>query len=75
MSILEKAKEVVVVRQPKTHYRSDEWQEVAIAWIKGEITLNQINVAIDKPKTGNILYGLSVALREAYREGKLKIVK
>lgn len=52
----------------------EERIEIAIAWMKGEITSGQVAFALDKANhTGNILYVLAVILREAYTRGFLKI--
>jgi hypothetical protein len=63
-------------RKTKYEYRSKEFQDTAIAWLKGEVSLTQINRALGIHKnlsSGNMLYGFSVALREAYRNKRITI--
>jgi len=71
-TLLQKAKKV------KMRHRkiivTDEHIELALAWVKDDITLTQVNLALNKPRdTGNTLYALAVYIREAYRKGQIKI--
>lgn len=78
MSLLENAKKVTLSsrgRAPKHDYRSKEFQDVAIAWLKGEIGITQVNTALGNKRnlSGSMLYGFAVALREAYRNKRFTI--
>ncbi len=73
-TLLEKAKKIKGKAHPKVPL-TNEHLELAFAWLRNEIGLTQVNLAIGKDphKSGNILYSIAVWLREAYRQGKLKI--
>jgi hypothetical protein len=74
-TLLEKAKEVETKK--KKSVDEDEFSELAIAWLKGEITNKQAYISYyGEPKTfasGNILYLIAVSLRNLYKKGKIKI--
>jgi hypothetical protein len=80
-SLLEKAKKVRP--QPKMRHNfvlpfSDESLELALAWVKGEITTLQIARVInpDAESRGysyNVLYRIASLLREAYEKKLIKI--
>lgn len=73
-TLLEKAK-AKKLSMPKGKIRTtDEHIELAFAWLKDEVRLKQISEVCGKKNNGNILYSIAVWLREAYRQGKLKIV-
>lgn len=71
-TLLQKAKEI---EPKKTKYNiKDEHIELAFAWLNDEVTNKQINFILGKKSSGgNALYAVAVWLREAYRQGKLKI--
>lgn len=74
-TLLEKAREISV-RSCVSKKMEDEHIELALAWIKGNIKLRQINIVLGRnPKTGSSLYFIAMCLRAAYREGLLKIIK
>ena len=77
-TLLEKAK-AVEVRQRNIAPPTDEEIELMFAWMKGDITLKQMNIAFGNNKgdkySGNILYRVAVWMREAYRQGKIKLTK
>ena len=50
--------------------------EVSFAWLNDEVTTGQINKCLGYSKdSGNVLYYIAIWLREAYRQGELKIKK
>lgn len=62
MSLLEKAKEV---RTKKSVPATEEEIELALAWVREEVTLYQIAQAYGKTSgTGNVYIRLAIALRE-----------
>lgn len=69
-TLVDKARETEYNRK-RTLSRDKEHQDLAIAWAKDEISLAQVSRALGKTNSGNTLYGLSVWLREAVREGRL----
>ena len=72
MTLLEKAKQFRVQRGPHRVIKSGEI-EVAIAWMKDEISQGQAAFALgEKTTTGNILYRICVLLREGYRRNLIK---
>ena len=73
MSLLETAKSYQLHRKRKKTTSEDI--EIALAWIRGEITLTQINYAYGTPnnKGGNNLYKIATAIKEAYEQGKIII--
>lgn len=73
-TLLEKAKKIEPLRGMK-HLPTEEEIELVFAWVKDEITGKQMCGALKKSSmSGNYLYFVAVCLREAYRQGKLKIV-
>jgi len=53
---------------------NDELIELAIAWAKSEITMQQAHIALGLPVSGAGAYSkLAIALRQAVTEGKLKV--
>lgn len=71
-TLLQQAKEIKVLKRRVRV--SDEHIELAIAWMKDEIGLGQINIVMgQKISGGNVLYNISVWLREAYRKGIIKV--
>lgn len=71
-TLLEKAKSVTNIR--KNHITEEE-VELALAWMRDEISMTQATVAIGQDKRqGAMIYSkFCLALREAYRAGLLKI--
>ena len=74
-TLLEKAKNVPA-RKRKSR-PTDEEIELALAWLKDEITTSQVNFAYSESgkKNTTYLYNITMALKEAYIKGKLKITK
>lgn len=71
-TLLEKAKAVML--HGKIPITEDEI-ELALGWIRGEVSWKQANVAMGKRSDGgNGLYRIAIILRKAYQDGKLKIV-
>lgn len=73
-TLLEKAKKI----QPYNSLLkeiTDEHIELAIAWLKSEITNGQVAsvLGINKSQGSTILYKLALMLRQAYKNGKLVI--
>lgn len=73
MSLLTKALATKSVRGPKTKI-TDEHIELAIAWIKREVTTKQCTAALGyKPNAGSMAYTkLASAIRVAYDKGLVK---
>ena len=70
-SLLQLAKEAPI---RKTKQVSDQEIELALAWIKNEITQSQVAKALGISPTGNRGYAeLSRALKEAFKRGYLRI--
>ena len=70
-TLLEKAKKISGFRPV---IKTDEEIELALAWLKGEITSKQITSVIyegKKTSRGNYLNWLALALRSAYMKGRL----
>jgi uncharacterized protein (DUF4213/DUF364 family) len=74
MSLLDEAKKY---KKAKRVVTTDEHIELAIGWLKEEVGISAINKVLHPDKnnnySGNCLYALAIHLREAYRQGKLKI--
>lgn len=71
-TLLEKAKSYDK-RNPRTAIKAEEI-ELALAWLKGEITMSQASAATGlKKPSGTILYRLSLCLREAYKQGIIQL--
>lgn len=69
-TLLEKAKKV----KNKSEIISDEEIELALAWIKNEITTAQVSMALrpdSKNQKYNSLYRIANCLREAFLKGLL----
>jgi len=48
--------------------------DLALAWLRGEITTGQAHFAMGKTKaSGNVLYRIAISLRRAYQLGRLSI--
>lgn len=74
-TLLEQAKEIKI--RTRTYKKiEDEEIELALAWMKDEITIKQLNgVSLKLKSSGNALYRVAIVLKEAYRKGKLVIKK
>jgi hypothetical protein len=71
MTLLEKAKSIPVSRTQQSI--SDDEIDLAIAWVKGEITFSQIAKALDYAG-GNQPYAfVANSIRHAYAKGLIKI--
>lgn len=72
MSLLEQAKQYPLKRKKSTL----EEKELALSWLRGEITNAQALVALTgkSRQTGN-LYRLAFLLRDLYEEGSLTLTK
>ena len=55
--------------------KGEEYEELAIAWLKGEVGLEGVGRAVGKKYSGNVLYSVAVWLRDAYQNGKIVIKK
>jgi hypothetical protein len=69
-SLLDKAKET------KTRKRSDATEEeieLALAWLADEVSIGQLNKALDKAAGAGAYSWLASTLREAYRNGILVV--
>ncbi len=75
MTLLEKAK-AIGHRSSTKHVITPEKIELAIAYIKNEITMTQIAKVLSDNKTsntGNIMYFIPILLKEAYKQGLIKV--
>lgn len=71
MTLLEKAKKIHANK--KLTAVTSEQVELAIAWLKSEISYTQVSIAIEQ-KAGQQPYSfVANALKRAYEDGKLKI--
>ena len=72
-TLLEIAKEQKASR--KRVVATEEKIEVAIAWMKGEITTRQVSIAFygGKEISGTVLYRICILLREANTRGIIKL--
>jgi len=73
MSILQEAKKLPVRKGLKNNYSSQEWQDVAIAWLKDEISLSQLMNAMKYKSTSSTYTAPSLSLRAAFKSGRLKL--
>lgn len=72
MTLLNKAL-AAKLKRPRSS-SSDEEIELAIAWLRGEIGITQVQVALQSKHSGSIAYlFLARSLRDAYAKGKLQI--
>lgn len=77
-TLLEKAKRLSLQKKTKKSflYRNPGFEDVAIAWMKGEISgSSAIRALGEDVKLGNQYYMFSLALRDAYRTGKIIVKK
>ena len=73
-SLLEKAQSFPTNRR-KNEKISDDLIELSLAWMKGEVRVVEIKYALDKKSNSNIYQCLTLAFREAYTKGKIKIIE
>ena len=71
MTLLEKAKSREASRSSST-VTADEI-ELAIGFMRGEITFSQAAFALNKNSTAGAYSQICIALRAAYQRGKLKV--
>ena len=72
MSLLDKAKKIPLYRKTRRG-KSREEIELCLAWLKSEVAYSQLGKVLNT--VGSSLYGIvAIGLRQAYREGKIKIV-
>jgi hypothetical protein len=74
MSLLTMAHDAAISKNKRLEV-SDELIELAIAWVKREVTDRQVIAAIHGEgaiKSGNHLYPMARALRAAYDKGLIK---
>jgi len=73
-TLLQKAKEVKL----KTAFRKsidDEQIELAIGWMKDEISITQMSKVLNWKVSGGTRSTVASWLREGYRRGKIKVIK
>lgn len=68
MSLVEKAKGITLMQKNRREVSPDH-VELAIAWLKGEVTTKQCEIALSRK---GIEGSMAVWLRDGYREGKVK---
>lgn len=71
MSLLEKAREIPIRRRGAEGVTVEEI-ELALAWMKDEITLTQIARVMNHKGPGTTVSRISILLREAYRKGMIR---
>lgn len=71
-SLLEKAKAQAA---SKPRLTTPEERELALAWLKDEVTLTQAAKALDPGKkvSGKALYRFAIAIRDEYRAGRITL--
>ena len=70
-SLLERAKAITLtIRQSEI---TTEQEDVAIGWLKGEVTVTQITRAVGKKNSSAVSYKLATWLKSAYAKGKISI--
>jgi len=70
MTLLEQAKQFS--SQARKKYVNSDLVELALSWIKSEVSTQQVSLAMNA-RGSNSLYRIAIGLREAYRQGKIKI--
>lgn len=73
-SLLERAKQQERMRKG-TARSTPERVELALAWIRGEVGITQVARALELKDVHTAYIPIVVALRQAYRDGTLKIKK
>ena len=72
-TLLEKAKKVKTVRV--THSYSKEDIELVCAWVKGQITTNQLSIVKFGRKCNSSTYSfITISLKKAFENGVIKII-
>lgn len=72
-TLLERAMQIQRrVKSPRVD-TGKEMQDLAIAWIKGDVSLGQINKVLQYGNSagGKSLYRIAVAIRQAYLDGRV----
>ena len=72
MSLLEKAKQYKKSRG--TRGITDEDIELAFAWLNDEVNTVQVGAAYDSKAGSALMYKMGLALKAAYKKGKIKII-
>lgn len=75
MSLLEEAltlEEKVTNRRKVNQYSAEE-VELALAWLKDEVTYSTLQVVAELPSGAGAYAFLAIAVREAYRRGLINI--
>ena len=72
MSLLEEAKKIKTKSQMRLKCGNNEVIELSIAWLKKEVTGQQVSQVLNKKNNGNIVYMIAFALRKAYEQGLIK---
>jgi len=74
MTLLENAKKVPTHQHMNPPSKDqEEKMELALAWIKEEITGKQVCLALGYKNGSSHLYNMAIALKRAYREGLIEI--
>ena len=76
-TLLQKAQAIATIRKA-LYVLTEEHQDAAIAWMKGEVTTTQVARAMGKKpgeQSGNMLYMFAQALKSAYQKGRLSVKK
>ena len=73
-TLLQKAKKSGINKRIGRLEITNEQIELAIAWVKDEVSTRQVSFAIGENQIGGrVLYRLAVWLKEAHSRGKLKL--
>jgi len=73
-TLLEKAKDIDSYKSNTTPV-TDEEIELAFAWLKGEVTLKQVSLALgENTEAGSARYSMVRFIRAAYQKGMLKLM-
>ena len=71
MNLLEKAKKSN--KSLKKLDFTNEHFDVAVAFVRGEITHGQLADALGRKNSGNILYFVAAAIKEGVKRGRIKL--
>lgn len=73
MSLLEDAKKIKAPRFDKKVFDVQERIDVSVAWMKGELSVSQVSLAMDYDSVNGSVYAqLANGLRDAYKKGIIK---
>lgn len=73
-TLLEKAKSVKSFKSNQTPV-TDEEIELAVAWLKGEITLKQVSVALgENVDAGSARYSIVRFIRAGWQRGFIRLI-